>query len=366
MLDTIILEFPEDKFSIIDSGKFTIAPNVLKRMAAFAKSHNNPTAMDKAQDVYKPRLTLYKRGLYLFLKVEFSAPKMLWRNNVDEICEENFEELVKTLKSKLADMGVVVFSKDIEKADVLSFHPSKNVELNNGYTATYAISELKKADISRVYDWDEKEYRNGKTFQIYSNSFAFVFYDKIYDLNRPKKRATDKDKTKYQGSLFDLIKQENNRLELLRMELRLSKKRKMNKVLKKIGFKENPTLEDIFKKDLCQKILNCYWQEFFGAYNYIFSANGSPQRLLGSILMAFPKIKASQAVKWVGTLILMRDDGGVRELRNILDRDSKHNWPVIKRQIDGFKDKIFADSRAGFIKDIERELYEFKPFRLKK
>ncbi len=68
----------------------------------------------------------------------------------------------------------------------------------------------------------------------------------------------DKDQNSLQLSLFDtLIVKENK--EILRIEARLTKKVKMNAILKSLGLSENPTFKDVFKKDLCQKILLNYW-----------------------------------------------------------------------------------------------------------
>jgi hypothetical protein len=72
-------------------------------------------------------------------------------------------------------------------------------------------------------------------------------YDKINDLSKPKKRATDKDQTKQQFSIFDYIQGNNNRLEVLRLEIRLSKKRKMNEILKQLEYKKEITVDEIRK-----------------------------------------------------------------------------------------------------------------------
>lgn len=367
MIDTIILEIPESKFVITDPSKFSINPDTMRRMAGFVKSYNNPTGQDKALDKYMPRLTLIKRGCQLFLKIEFSAPKLLWHNNVDEVSEEEFEKIVEILRGKLADMGVKIWTHEIKKASVICFHPSKNILFNDGYTSTFVISELRKVDISKVFDWDEKEYRNnGRALQMYTNSHAFILYDKIYDLSKPNKRAIDKHQSKYQRSLFDLLKENSKRIEILRLEVRLSKKVKMNEILEKTGYDKNPTFEDIFKRGVCQKIINYYWQEYFGEYRYIFNISNNPKRLLSSILKIFPNIKISQALKWIGILMLLKDDEGIRGLRNVLEASKiKNSWFVIKKQIYRFKDKLASESSGEFIRNIERQLKEFKPFKQK-
>jgi len=232
MIDTVILQLSEGQFTIVDPSKFNIYPETLMGIRSFAKSQNNPTAEDKKKGIYKPRLTLYKRNFKLHLKIEFSAPKLLWLNNIDELSDNDFDEIVNTLRDRIIDMGVMVWGSSIEKAEVLSFHPSKNIPICNGYTASLAIREIKKVDVSKLFDMDYKEYRNGgEVLQFYSKIHSLVLYDKVRDIGKPVARAIDKDQTIFQASLFDSVKR--SRLELLRMEVRLCGKRKMNEILRK-------------------------------------------------------------------------------------------------------------------------------------
>jgi len=193
------------------------------------------------------------------LKIQFSAPKLLFNNNLDELQESDFDEVVKVLQEKLADMGVGIWTKNIENAEIHSFHPSKNIVLSKGYTSTLAIRELNKIDTSKRFDVDVKNYRNnGQALQYYTNSHAFVLYDKITDLKKPAKRAIDKNQTKQQLSIFNFIKEQKSHLEVLRLEIRLSRRKKMNEVLKAVGYSANPMFKEIFEEKLCQKILHLY------------------------------------------------------------------------------------------------------------
>jgi hypothetical protein len=261
----------------------------------------------------------------------------------------------------------LVFSACLENAEIISFHPSKNIPLSKGYTANLAIKELNKIDCSKRFDFDEKNYRNnGEVLQFYTRSHSFVIYDKINDLVKPQKRATDKDQTKQQLSIFDYIKTNEQTLQILRLEIRLSLRQKLNSVMDFLEQKTNPTFKDIFNKEICKKIVNSYWDNFFGNNLFVFNTNSSPQYILELIFMKYPKTKILQAIKTVGLYMLCKDDDGIRGFRQIIDshRHKRTDWQAVKRDLKQLEDEIFTSSVWGFIKDIRRELKDFKPFRL--
>ena len=369
MFDTVKLQIPRGRYEIIDHSKF-IPPTIrmLENKLPYFKYVNNPISYDKSLKIYKPKMTIYKRGAGYYLVIELSAPKVIFNNNVDELENKNFDEVLKKLKEKLFAMGVEVNLNSLKYAQVLALHPSKNIQLSRGYTSTFAMRELAKIDISKKFDISKIKFKNNiEESLFYTKSHSLVFYDKIADLEKAENRAVDKQQTKYQKSLFDYLK-EKQRIELLRMEVRLSEKRKMNEILKEVGYSPDPLFKDIFKKDLCQKILNLYWTKYFSDNPFIYSTHNDPQEILQKIFMIYPKMKNPMAYKYVGLYMLCKAEQGIRGLRQIIEsrRIYKVNWELAKREFEKFEDKIFSNSVWGFLQDIKRELKEFKPFRLKK
>ena len=365
MLDTVILQIPIGYSAIIDHNKFHPSTRRINEDSrGFVRCVNNPTKADKEKGIYKPRLTIIKRGERIYLKIEFSTPKLLFGNNLDELKENDFNEIVGKLKKTTEEMGVMLWSYQIENAEVMSFHPSKNILLNKGYTASFAIRELSKINLNQKLDLEKISFRNGgESLQLYANRHSFVLYDKIRDLNKPTKRSIDKEQT----NLFEYIKKEKMNFEILRLEVRLSHKRKMVEVLEKINFKDTPLFKNIFKKDLCQKIVKLYWEEFFGKNLFLFSVNNNPQTILQKILMKYPRTNIRTAVMLAGLNMLCKDDEGIRGFRNIAKNyKPKPNWTTLKRYLDKFNDDIFENPVHEFIKDIENALDKFKSFRLTK
>jgi len=334
------------------------------------KCVNNPTATDKRNKVYRPRMTLIKRmtrnGTELPLKIEFSAAKMLYGNNVEEMQEKDFESVVMALAKAMSEMGVIVSTEDIISAKVSAFHPSKNIELKKGYTSKFVIKELSKTNVSKKMDFDYKDFRNsGHSLQFYTNSHSLVVYDKVQDIKKPGKRAMDKDQNSVQLSFFDTLTKKEKK-EVLRIEARLAKKVKLNSVLKNLGYEENPTFKDIFKKEICQKILQRYWQELIMSKNlFLFDMESDPEKTLKTLEKVFknrPKIKPKEAVYLVGLRTLSKE--GIRDTRAIIEQyAATRTWYRIAKDLP-FLDEISDKTYHGWVKQINDSLDAFVSFRL--
>ncbi|MDD4110593.1 MAG: hypothetical protein PHS54_03460 [Clostridia bacterium] len=367
MLDTVILQLEKKNFSIFEYEKFrTSEKEIININAPFRAWYNNPTAQDRQNGIYKPRLTLTKRGLKINLKIEFSASKLLFGESLNELEENDFNEVVRVLHKKLDEMGVFVWTKDIEETPVLSFHPAKNIILKNNFTVNSVIRELKKIDIGKRFDIDEKNYRNsGESLHFFTISHAFTFYDKIKDLEKAPKRAIDKEQTIQQLSLFDNLKK--TKMELLRFEVRLSKKRKMNEVLKKLGYNINPQFKNIFNKKLCKKILNQYWNDYFGDNQFVFCINDNPQKILQIILSKFPKLRLSKALKIVSIFMLCKDEEGTRGFRQIVENyKPETNWNDVKKYLELLNNTILTYPTWQFLNDIKNSLEKFDSLKFDK
>lgn len=367
MLDTVILTIPRGSYKLRPEA-FTPNANILKMAGNYlVKCMNNPTALDKKEGTYKPRLTLTKRmtrkGDEIPLKIEFSVAKMLYGNNVDEVEEKDFEKVISALHEAMLEMMVGVSHEDLRNAKVSSFHPSKNIELVDGYTSSFVITELHKIDVSKKIDLNRDSFRNsGHSLQFYTNSHSLVVYDKVHDLRKPNNRAIDKDQNSLQLSLFETLTKKEKR-QILRIEARLAKKVKMNAILKGLKFKENPTFKDIFKKDICQKVLLNYWDELITGKNlFVFDVENKPKKTLDTIFKNKPKIKPKDAIYLIGLRVLSKE--GIRDIRAVVERYStSRTWYRITQDLK-FLDEISGKTYHGWVKQIKDSLVAFVPFRL--
>lgn len=178
------------------------------------QAKQNPTRHEFLKGKYKPRLTLQKRinaqgSFDLVLKVELSLPKLLFGNNVDELCYKDFPAIIQKLVIILQEMGIATTTQSLEQAPLSSVHYAKNIPLTDGSTPYHFINKIKEANIKISLDTNQTDYRNdGHSYKWHCNSYEVVFYDKIQDLEKAKKsskRSIDKDSA-LQHSLFPFFR----------------------------------------------------------------------------------------------------------------------------------------------------------------
>ncbi len=230
------------------------------------KVEQNATPQDLRDGNYKPRLTIYARPaagtMSRVLKIEFSAPKLLFGNNFEEMADSDFDELINRLQAKLKEMGVWVYAKVLEATIPTGIHYSKNFVLASGTSTSMIISELAKANVSKRLDSNKVKFRNeGHYLSWHTNSFEVVFYDKVKDLDQSKKsekRAIEKDNS-LQLPLFEVFREK--RFEVLRFEVRLNR-RKLKLIAEKAGLKTGFTFRELFSSDVSLAVLRHFWQEY--------------------------------------------------------------------------------------------------------
>lgn len=372
MLDTVILNIPVDKFEIIKPEMFI--PNATDFMGSYSygKAYNNPTREESKWN-YFPRMTLYRRPFVLpSLKVEFSAPKILFQNNLDEVNEADFDSVVNFLREKMALRGVDISQENLKHAAVSAFHASKNIEMSGYTTATMAIKALSMLQLTKRLDLTKTDFRNGgQSLQYYSKSHSLVFYDKICDMGKDEKRSIDHDMKDVQKSLFCLIRKmrRSTDVEILKMEVRLSQKRKMNSVLEKLGFRKNPTFEDIFKKEVCQAVLLDYWNTYVWEKNiHLFQKDKSKRDELIEIsdYISNHNGKPIQALALLAIKDFCKGEGAESFRQIMEDKFGKSSWVNMSRHLKDLNHLAARSSRSlpeDYIKDIEIALQKFNSFR---
>ena len=268
MIDTVVLVLEQTMFSIIDPKKFgfqTITD--LYKRAGYDKICLNPTIADYKKGRYLPCLTLSRRIIFnrpqLALRVQFSVPKSLYKNNFDEVEDEDIGRVVNWLQNALRDWaGLLVLPYCIEQAEVSGIHYSKNLIFENGLRCQYILQKIEKANITKRLGFNQCDYQNGGSCIKYrTNSFEFAFYDKIKDLeqarNSPKK-SEDKDEAVIQLNLLDdlLEARKEAMLEVLRMEVRLNRRNVIRKKLMNAGIvADDLTFKNLFRKEWSKAVL---------------------------------------------------------------------------------------------------------------
>lgn len=363
MIDTIIINIPRSKARMLSGEHW----DLVAKQDFYSKFARNPTKRQKESGKYYPRLTGVQRaGSESIVKIEFSIPKLLYLNNLDELEEKDFKEVIHTLHERLKDMNLLIFEKDLVNADVSAVHYSKNIVLTSGYTAKHIISELQKINLNKMNDLTKTRFMNsGESLQGYSISNSFVFYDKISDLKKDEKRAVDRDQNPYQRSLFSSLKDE----EILRFEVRLSQKRKLNTLFKQYGFKTNPTFQEAFSLEKALKVMTEYWNEKIDKNKYVlFTYSENSESLLKKISIARPKSRPQTLLSLLGLVSFVKDNkGGLRELRTILTaRITDRAWYSIVKNLKSISKDLESLSELDWYQEVSKQIKDYKPYKTKK
>lgn len=366
MIDTIILNIPNGQYQIQSMRRFTDSGQKFGKngVMIYRKFVNNATPEEIETCIYRPSLTLYQRIGGSILKIQFSAPKFLFGNNLQELEEDQFEDVLDALHESLSAMGISVEKENLRHGTVMSFHPSRNIPISGGYTALGIIKDFSKVNLTEKMDLSDTKYRNkGYGIQFRAKSHSLTWYDKNKDLTKGEKNGYDTDQKLQRQRLFEYLQQK--RLpEILRMEVRLSEKQKMNSVLQNLGFNKNPVFADIFKRDVCRKILLSYFETYITPNFIVFGIQDDPQAILQSMLRKNPKMKLAQAIKHTALIVLSKADGGIRGFRNIAEpRAGRRRWQRIAAEIRILNRRIPLKSCYGYIKEIKQALQKFKPYK---
>lgn len=330
MLDTIKLTLDKTMIAFIDKDKFQKETQNASR--GYFTLVQNPTKSELQNGIYKPRLTLTNRfntsgQRGLTLAIEFSAPKLLFGNNFDELTDNDFNAVIDKLEEVLKTMGVRVFHQLLLVAPISAIHYSKNIPLTDGITPHYLISKIKEANISLALDVNQTDYRNdGHSYKWHANSYEVAFYDKIKDLEAARKsdkRAVEKDNL-LQLHLFEHLNKK--RLEVFRMEVRLNSRQKMKQLFPTLSIETSLTFQSLFTASISQKVLLHYVSELEKQRPQILDYQTTTAKaLLADIIINNPKLGTLKTLQLFG-LKQAIDVVTLRELRAMFSKYKNRSW----------------------------------------
>jgi hypothetical protein len=264
-------------------------------------------------------------------------------------------------------MGVSVFKKLLMEAPVTSVHYGRNFVLKDGQTATNVIAQLGKIDIRKSFDFAKARYLNdGQSLCCHTTAHELIFYDKIADLLKSKKRAIDRDQTAHQMNLFETVRSRDHPYEVLRMEVRLSQKQKLNAVFKKLGLPIDPKFQDAFSSTTSTAVLNEYWNEIVRSRNHgALMLESSPIETLKRIQSELPDTKPKQLIAYAGLMLLAQSGNGLRELRSILEKNANdRTWSRIANEYRQISERVAQGRIRNWVKEIDQQLHNYSPLRI--
>lgn len=369
MLDTITLRLKEKDFHIIDHSVFSPdstnlfePPYARLGSKGYIEAHNSPTNKDFERGIYKPSLKVRKRWVKdrfeIYLYITFSAPKLIFSNNFDELEDEDYENIVYRLKDQMLLMSVVVNEKSIIDAEIVKVHFSKNIVLKNFVIPYMIMQDLSKVDLSLYYDISEKDYRNGgNSLRYHSNEFELIFYDKVKDLLQAKtseKRSIEKENNIQLHLLdkFELIKP----FEVFRIEARYNSKRKLQR-----EFPEITTLRQCVNSETSSKILSTIWSKVLNSYKALTVIRDEKQHFIQSVMALNPRCRLSTILS-AYTYLDIANSIGIRDLRRLIEKNySRKTWYSLRDKINSLE---FNTSTPDYLTYISDKLKKYEATKL--
>lgn len=373
MIDTVVILLRKDQFTLTDpelfspSAQWVLQPYTNQLHGI--QSKQNPTKRELALGIYKPCLTLAHRinplgGSTVSLKIELSLPKLMFGNNFQELRAKDFAALTHKLAQVLANMGIHTTPATLAKAPLSAIHYSKNIPLTDGSTPYHYINKIKEANTKLTLDVNQTDYRNeGHSYKWHCNSYEVVFYDKIKDLEKAQassKRSLEKD-SDIQLNFLDRL-QNRNKLEILRMEVRLNKRQKIKQLFKKLGIASALTFKGLFKPTISKKVLLHYIDELESKRPALLDYKMPRDKaLLASLIINNPELSPKQILNTYG-LSKALELVNLRELRGMFANCNHRSW--YRLIADAQKVKLVG-TQSPF-KNLREFLKKFKTLNLSK
>lgn len=345
----------------------------------YQKFTQNATLKIKQTGIYLPRLTVYQRfeGFKpkYELHIEFSIPKLLFGNSVQEYDDTDFDRVISELKSRLAKMDIRIFEAILRKAVVSKAHFGKNIVLPKPMTVQDAISTLYKADVGRAKDINIRHYgNNGQALYFYASSANIIFYDKLKDIQTPKAKAVDKDKFKQERLFVDGLNREQ-RPEILRFEIRLAKQQSLDAFLSKTMDEKIKSIsfEVLFNKELWKKVLLSSWKEIIKspASQLAFKWERPLEEIFNAMISGLSDKNRKQAhslnmaLASLGLYSLI-NQYGVRKARDKIEKNwTNKSWQRLSNKIKASATTLRGVPPSLAISNIQSALEQFERYNFK-
>jgi hypothetical protein len=304
----------------------------------------------------------------LTLRIEFSAPKLIFGNNFDELESQDFPKVLAALDQALSTAGIEAKSKVLRDARVSSIHFSKNIAFTDYTTCSMVMSELDLIDLTNRLDLSRTDYRNeGQAIRYHANSFEVTFYDKLKDLEKARyseRRGMEKNYG-VQLEMFRGPASLPRQLEVLRMEVRLGARPKIKNVLSQIGAGVEPTFEAMFDAAIAKAVLMQFWTHVKRQLPLIDKTNlQRPEDMLSALASATKgRVRPGKLLQQLGCAMLV-SSVGLRGANAALSRYcSRRSWQRYKRAL---RDLSLGDAN-GFnaLRRVDEALAQFEPLRMR-
>lgn len=372
MVDTVTLKISKEHFDITEAAQLSfsqpIAPILDEKIRPgyLMSAYYKPNQELKMSGIYLPKFSLYKavrnNGYEIFAKVEFSAPKLLFGNNFDELTDSDLILVCKALSGRLRLMGIRVHPLSIRFASVTAIHYGKNIPFTDYTTASQIIRDLSKCDTTIRKRYNQRDFvNNGEALYLHTKTDGLVIYDKKQELQNTRSYTNGRfeDENDCQFYLLDRFNQKPP-FEVVRIEARLLKRRAIKTIFTRCGINGNDyKFCDLFSSKVAKAVLLDAFAPFESEQNKLIYCQDASERLAITLRANNPELSPKDILMIVGCKDLL-ETSGYRDIRKLLGATSGQ-WSRINRTI---KNTNMNVSSQNSIATVKRRLEEFEPVRL--
>lgn len=329
IMDSISLIIPIQDFSITKPELFQPNAGLILK----GKNHGNkilqcffnPTNKELMEG-YLPSLTLSsairRSGRSIALKIQASLPKVLFAENVSEVCDNDFNAIVDKLQKDLLKLGIEIKKSSIIDAQVVSVHYGKNIILTNGIATDFLLQEIAKSKISFRFDSSQTLFRGdfkneSSAIRYHTSRSEICLYNKSKEYKaglKSEKRSVEK-----QIAHQNLPNSFFNNHEIFRLEVRLNQSEKIRNTLRAIGYENTPlTFRSLFNSDIAQKINSTVWLQISNAYSLLHFNFDDDNAIFKQFLQKYKPLKAMQLF----AIARLLRTTSARELRNLIGKNN--------------------------------------------
>lgn len=369
MIDTVILRINKNDFAIsplacpyFSQSVQSVLDENIKTGRFVEATYQLPQEL-RQTGLYFPWFSIMKArrhgGYAIFARVKFSAPKILFGNNFDELTGSELNQICEALSKRLRTMGIIVHPKTLASAAVSTIHYGKNIPLTDYTTASQIISDLAKCDTTIRKHHNTRDYAGGgEALYLQTKTSGLIVYDKVQELKttRHKKGRFEEDNQ----CQFYILDQIQAPFEVVRIEARLQEPEAIRNTFNRCNIDpHNGRFCDLFSQDIARIILIDYFSPFIAEQNKLVGVRSSLKEFVAKLKRGSPKTSPRNLLMIAGVKALL-DEDGYRDIRKEIGA-TPDQWLRIKRAINEAK---INTRNQNSIDIISQSLEQFIPVKL--
>lgn len=370
MIDTVILRINKNDFTISPSAYSYFSQSVRPildeniKTGRFAEVTYQLPQKLRQTGLYFPRFSIIKArrhgGYAIFARVKFSAPKVLFGNNFDELAGSELKQVCEALSGRLRMMGIIIHPETLASAAVSTIHYGKNIPFTDYTTASQIISDLAKCDTTIRKHHNARDYAGGgEALYLQTKTSGLIVYDKVQELKTTQhKKGRFEEDNQCQFYILDQIQ---TPFEVVRIEARLQEPEAIRNAFSRCNIDlHNGRFRDLFSQGIARIILMDYFSPFMAEQNKLVGIRSSLKEFVAKLKRGSPKISPRNILMITGVKALLNEDG-YRDIRKEIGATSGQ-WLRIRQIISEAKIGTRNQNSIGIIK---RSLENFHPVKLK-